>query len=85
MPILKLESESEMSPADGKIPSPAPQTEIAVSELSALEVFVAQHRNQLETSVVPSHLWNALFNKLSQNVSDIYMYGSSVVYMVYVL
>lgn len=61
-----------MSPSPTDTPSPPsePTQAIPTSMLTSMEIFMAQHANQLETSDVPRHLWPILFHKLSNNIFD---------------
>ena len=42
---------------------------MSVNGLNDHKVFVQQHKNQLEESGVPEHLWATLHNKLKHGVS----------------
>eukprot|EP00094_Tigriopus_californicus_P002301 TCALIF_02221-PA protein Name:"Similar to CETN2 Centrin-2 (Homo sapiens)" AED:0.26 eAED:0.28 QI:0/0/0/0.2/1/1/5/0/328 len=71
LPMNVSDSEIEiMSPHPTETPSPPsePTTAIPTAGLTSMEIFMAQHANQLETSDVPRHLWPVLFHKLSNNM-----------------
>ena len=42
---------------------------VSVNGLDAFKLFVSRHQNQLESSGVPQHFWQALYHKLTNVVS----------------
>ena len=41
-----------------------------VNGINGYKIFISKHQNQLESSGVPSHLWQTLYKKLVNMVSS---------------